>query len=440
MVVEDEEVLRLNLCEFLSRAGYDVVGEADGEAALARVRNENIGIVVSDIQMPKMDGVTLLKHIVAERPDTRVVLTTAFASVDTALDALRHGAFDYLLKPIEFDSLLQKINNLASYQALRGEVMRLRRDLSRHLGFEGFVGQSEVMREVFELIEKVAPTNATTLITGESGTGKELVARAIWARSELADKEFVAVNMAALPDEMVESQLFGHERGAFTGAEHAREGLLRGIRGGTIFLDEIGELSLPAQAKLLRAVESGELLPLGASRPIKVRFRLIVATNRDLREAVSEGRFREDLYFRLNVFNVALPPLRDRREDIPPLVEHFIAHHGRKLGKTSGPITNEAMRRLLAYGWPGNVRELSNVIERAMILAGENQIVEENLPSQLLHESDGTVGLKAAVAAFERRHIEWVLAAHGGNREQAAKALEVDPATLYRRLSKYGIG
>lgn len=439
LVVEDEEVLRLNICEFLENAGYDVVAEADGEAALARVRQEEIAVVVSDIRMPKMDGVTLLKHIVAERPETRVLLVTAYASVETAVDALRHGAFDYLLKPIEFDDLLQKINNLVSYRALRGEVLRLRRDLHQRLGFEGIVGESEAIREVFELIEKVAPTGATTLITGESGTGKELVARAVWARSALADKEFIALNMAAMPDEMVESQLFGHEKGAFTGAERAREGLLRGVDGGTIFLDEIAELSLAAQAKLLRAVEEGEMLPLGASRPLKVKFRLLTATNQDLERAVAEGRFREDLYFRINVFNIVLPPLRERREDIPVLVEHFLARHARTLGKRSSGVSNEAMQRLLGYRWPGNVRELSNVIERAMILVGEGQISSEHLPTPFRDEGRRTISLRGAVESFERRHIEWVLAVNDGNREQTARALGIDPATLYRRLAKYGL-
>jgi len=441
LVVEDEEVLRLNLCEFLERAGYDVSGLPDAESALALIREEEIAVVVSDIQMPAMDGVSLLKIIVAERPETKVLLVTAFASVDTAVDALRHGAFDYLLKPIEFDDLLQKINNLVQYRELRREVLRLRRDLHQRLGFEGIVGESDAIGKVFELIEKVAPTGSTVLVTGESGTGKELVARAVHARSAVADKEFIALNMAAMPDEMVEAQLFGHERGAFTGADRAREGLLRGVNGGTIFLDEIGELSLTAQAKLLRALETGEMLPIGGSRPIKVSFRLVPAPNRDLGQAVEEGRFRGDLYFRLNVFNIAIPPLRDRREDISALVTHFVARHARTLGTLSAAgVSNEAMQCLLGYGWPGNVRELSNVIERAMILADSSRITPEHLPTQLMHEPASSIGLRAAVEAFERRHIEWVLAANEGNRDKTARALEIDPATLYRRLAKFGLG
>jgi two-component system response regulator PilR (NtrC family) len=438
LVAEDEEILRRNLCDYLSKHGYDVTGVEDGEKALEKLLEEDFAVVVTDIRMPHMDGITLLKRVTAERPETRVLVTTAFASVDTAVEALRYGAFDYLLKPITFEDLLQKVNNLVAYRALENEVRRLRRDLQNRLGSEGFIGDSAPIQKVFDLIDKVAPTRSTVLITGESGTGKELVARAIWSRSGLSEREFLAVNTAAIPSEMVEAQLFGHEKGAFTGADRRREGYLRIVRGGTVFLDEIGELPVQAQAKLLRALENGEVSPVGAERPAKAEFRLVAATNQDLEKAVEAGEFRQDLFFRINVFRIAVPPLRERREDIPALVSHFIERHAQSVGKRAEGVSNAAMKLLLAYHWPGNVRELSNVIERATILAS-GVIEPGDLPAELQAGEETSVELRPAVEQFERRHIAWVLDVAGGNRERAARMLGVDPATLYRRLSKYEI-
>ncbi len=436
LIVDDEEVLRTNLCEYLAREGYEVEGVGDAETALDRVLAEEFGIVIADIRLPKMDGIALLKRIVAERPGTFVLITTAFASVESAVDALRHGAYDYLLKPVTFEDLLQKVANLAEYRSLKQEVLRLRRDLHARLGFEGLVGESPALRQVFDLIEKVAPTPSTVLITGESGTGKELVARAVHARSSIADREFLAVNMSAIPTEIVEAQLFGHERGAFTGADRRREGILRSVRSGTVFLDEIGDLPTSTQVKLLRAIESHEVLPVGADRPEKVDFRLIAATSQDLERSVRESRFRQDLFYRLNVFRIALPPLRERREDIPRLAEHFLSRHARNMAKPPKTVSNEAMMLLLAYPWPGNVRELSNVVERAMIVAAGPSIEPMDLPSEFHGSSAAPTELKQAVEQFERQHIGWVLRTVGGNREQAAKALGIDPATLYRKLAK----
>ena len=439
LIAEDEEVLRRNLCDFLERHGYEVTGAADGQEALEKLREEDYAVLLTDIRMPRMDGITLLKRVGAERPETHVLVTTAYATVDTAIEALRLGAFDYLLKPITFEDLLQKLKNLSAYRAMQGEIHRLRRDVQRRLGFEGIIGESEATKYVFELIDKVAPTQSTALITGESGTGKELVARAIWSRSGLAEREFLAVNMAAIPSDMLEAQLFGHEKGAFTGADRSREGNLRSVRGGTIFLDEIGELPIQMQIKLLRALENGEILPVGAARPLTVNFRLIAATNQNLEEAVKEGTFRQDLYFRLNVFRITIPPLRERPDDIPALVTHLIERHARSVGTKARGISNEAMRLLLAYHWPGNVRELSNVIERATILASGGVIDPGDLPAELHQTAQQPIELKRAVDQFEERHIAWVLNVAGGSREQAAKMLGIDPATLYRRLQKYGM-
>ncbi len=438
-MVEDEEVLRTNLVELLAGSGYEVEGAATAEAGLARVLESDFTVVLTDIRLPGMDGISLLKRIVAERPETLVLVATAFASVESAVEALRHGAYDYLLKPVTFEDLLQKVQNLVAFRALKQEVVRLRRDLHSRLGFEGLLGKSPEMKAVFDVIDKVAPTHSTVLITGESGTGKELVARAVHARSALADREFLAVNMAAIPAEVVEAQLFGHEKGAFTGADRRRDGILRSVRAGTVFLDEIGDLPLPTQVKLLRAIESHEVLPVGADRPEKVDFRLIAATHKDLELAVKEGRFRQDLFYRLNVVRVRLPALRERRDDVPELVTHFMSLHARAIGKAPRLVSNEAMKRLLAYPWPGNVRELSNVVERAVILATGQVVEPEDLPPEFNTASSAPTELRQAVENFERQHIAWVLRLSGGNREQAARTLGVDPATLYRRLSKYHV-
>jgi DNA-binding NtrC family response regulator len=437
LIVEDEEVLRTNLSEYLGRSGFEVEGVGDAETALLRVTKEDFAVVVADIRLPGMDGIALLKRIVAERPDTAVLVTTAYASVESAVEALRFGAYDYLLKPVTFEDLLQKVRNLVEYRALKQEVQRLRRDLHSRLGFEGLVGESPALAGVFGLIDKVAPTRSTVLITGESGTGKELVARAIHARSTLADREFLAVNMAAIPQDVVESQLFGHEKGSFTGADRRREGVLRSVRAGTVFLDEIGDLPQQTQVKLLRAIESHEILPVGADRPERADFRLITATNQDLEVAVREGRFRPDLFYRLNVFRIALPPLRARREDVPALAEHFLKLHSRAVGKEARKLSNEAMRLLVGYGWPGNVRELSNVIERAVILAAADVIEPEDLPAEFHSAENKPTDLREAVEQFERQHIAWVLRLVEGNRERAAHMLGVDQATLYRRLARY---
>jgi DNA-binding NtrC family response regulator len=436
LVAEDEEPQRLAFCQFLRRAGYEAEGAPDGEAALARVLETDVAVVIADIRMPKMDGITLLRRIVAERPETFVIVVTAYASVDSAIEALRLGAYDYLFKPVVPEDVLSKLKKLMEFSSLRQEVLRLRRDLHRRLGFQGIVGSSPPMHGVFELVEKVAPTPSSVLVTGESGTGKELVARAIHARSSLSERELIAVNMAAIPEDLVEAQLFGHEKGAFTGADRRRDGVLRSVRGGTVFLDEVGDLPLGSQAKLLRAIESREVLPVGAERPVPAEFRLITATNRDLKQRVDEGQFRADLYFRLNVFEIKLPTLRERREDIPDLVFHFVLQHALALGRKPPRVSNAAMRLLLTYAWPGNVRELSNLVERATILAGDC-IEPDHLPAELRTMASDAIELRAAVARFERDHIAGVLSAMGGNRDRAAESLGIDPTTLYRKLAKY---
>ncbi len=437
LVADDEPILRTNIRESLEEAGHEVDDVADGLAALARIEDNDYAVLITDLRMPKLDGIGLLQRVVAARPQTSVLIMTAYASVETAIDALRLGAHDYLLKPIVLEDLRQRVDKLLAYRALRDEVVRLRLDLRDRLGFAGIIGDSPSIRRVFELIQRVAGTDATVLITGESGTGKELVARALHAQSAVADREFLALNMAALPRDMIEAQLFGHEKGAFTGADRRRDGLLRGVRGGTVFLDEVGEMPMAAQAKLLRAIESREVLPVGAERPERAEFRLLAATNRELDDEVRAGRFRQDLFFRLNVFRITVPPLRERRDDLPALVGHFVAVHARRLARGLPTVSNAVMRLLMGYAWPGNVRELSNVIERACILCDGGTIEIEHLPAELAAAAEAPTALRQAVEDFERKHIAWVLRAAEGNRERAAHMLDVDTATLYRRLAKY---
>ncbi|MBP8808522.1 MAG: sigma-54-dependent Fis family transcriptional regulator [Kofleriaceae bacterium] len=439
LIADDEAVLRANVRDALREAGYQVDAVADGEAAAAKILEDDYAVVITDLRMPKLDGIGVLAKVTAARPQTLVLIMTAYASVETAIEALRLGAHDYLLKPVSLEDLTQRVARLLELRALRDEVVRLRRDLRERLGFAGIVGSSPAIRKMFELVQRVAPTDATVLITGDSGTGKELVARALHAQSKVADREFLALNMAALPRDTIEAQLFGHEKGAFTGADRRRDGVLRAVRGGTVFLDEVGEMPLSAQAKLLRAIEAHEILPVGADRAEKAEFRLLAATNRELEAEVRAGRFRQDLFFRLNVIRVQIPALRERRDDIPALVGHFVELHGRRLGRRRPVPSNEVMKRLMAYAWPGNVRELSNVIERACILCDGETLDLEHLPTELVESTAAPTGLKAAVEEFERRHIAWVLRAAEGNRERAAAMLEVDGATLYRRLAKYAL-
>ncbi len=438
LLVEDEDVLRGNIARFLGDAGYRVTQASTGAMALERLLAEDFALLITDLRLPELDGLSLLKRAVAECPETSVLIITAYASIETAIEALRHGAVDYMLKPIVLEDLRQKVVHLLEHRNLKQHVALLRRGLCRHLGFEGMIGESLEIQHVFSDVEMAAPTDATILLEGESGTGKELLARAIHAKSARAERVFLPVNMAAVHSDTADAQLFGHLRGAFTGAVADRDGIFRSGRGGTVFLDEISELPLPTQAKLLRTLEAREVYPVGADLPEKIDVRLVVATNQDLEQLVANGRFRQDLFFRLNVFRIRLPALRDRREDIPLLVQHFWALHGRKLGRPTGAISNEAMRTLNGYHWPGNVRELSNVIERAAILSGSGQLERGHLPPDMVSADEQPIPLKQAVEQFEQRHIAWVLSLAEGSKQDAARLLGVDVATLYRRLARNG--
>jgi two-component system response regulator PilR (NtrC family) len=442
LIAEDEDGVRDSLTQVLREEGYDVVATADGGAAVDALGRREFDVVISDVRMPGADGLAVLRRAREIAPQTLVLLMTAHATVETAVAALRGGAQDYLLKPVIFEDLLHKLTALIEHRQLAWERQFLRGQVDRHLDFEHLVGQSSAMHEVMTLIKRVAPVPSTVLITGESGVGKEVVARAIHHFSERRDEIFLPVNCGAIPEHLLESQLFGHLRGSFTGAVCNQEGLFQRARRGTFFLDEIGDLPLGLQVKLLRAIESKEVLPVGASTPVKADVRIIAATNRELRREAEGGRFREDLYYRLNVFGIEIPPLRERREDIPPLVDHFIRLHNRELKKRFKGADATLLKRFLSLPWKGNVRELDNVIEHAMILGDDDWITVKDLPRALRPEEGrppATDNLREALRAYEKAHIQSVLAKHSPDKRVAAEQLGVSLSSLYRKIEELGI-
>ncbi|MGE0824857.1 MAG: sigma-54-dependent transcriptional regulator [Candidatus Binatia bacterium] len=438
LIADDEALARQSLTDLLREDGYQVYEAADGNAALQLIEEIDVDLVISDLKMPGADGLQVLTKIRDSYPQTMVILMTAYASVDTVVDALRLGAQDYLLKPLLLDDVLNKVHRLMEYKEQAWEIQMLRREVARHVDFESLVGRSPAMKEIFALIAKVAPTNATVLITGESGVGKEVVARLLHSLSAQNDHVFLPVNCSAIPETLLESQLFGYVKGAFTGAVGNQEGLFQRARGGTMFLDEIGEMPVALQPKLLRAIEAREVLPVGATTPVKTDVRLLAATNRDLKKEVEAGRFREDLYYRLNVIELHLPPLRERREDIPPLVEYLIHRHNQELKKNYKGVDTTTMKLLMSMPWPGNVRELDNMLERAMILGNGEWITAGELPRGLEVDqvtlASLTDNLKDAVQAYEKSHIEHVLKKMDGDKKRAAEALGVSLSSLYRKL------
>ncbi|MCB9796934.1 MAG: sigma-54-dependent Fis family transcriptional regulator, partial [Alphaproteobacteria bacterium] len=409
------------------------------EEAINKLATEDVELVITDLRMPGVGGLGLLRHLREARPETLALVVTAYASLDTAIEALRLGAQDYLLKPLSLDELERKVSRLLEHRSLRQRVARLRDELHQRFDTEGMVAQAPAMRAVMRLVAKAAGSRSTVLIEGESGTGKELVARALHEGSPWAEQDFIAVNLAAQPAELVDATLFGHVRGAYTGASGARDGVFRAARGGTVFLDEVAELPPPVQVKLLRVLESREVMPLGSDRSEPVDFRLITATNRPLQPLVEAGEFRQDLYFRLNVLRVELPPLRERPEDIPALAQRFLRQHARSLGQPVPQLSNEALRALQAWRWPGNVRELSNVMERAALLCEGEQVRMDDLPGELRGGGAAVWDLKQAIADFERGHVARALASVDGDKPAAAERLGVHLATLYRHMERLGL-
>ena len=414
LIVEDEELMRSILRQLLSGEGYRVLTADSAEAALEIFSGDDIDVILTDIKMSGMDGLELLDQIKTIDDEALVIIMTAYSSVDSAIAALRKGAYDYITKPFVNADLLQTVRNAIRTKELFRENRNLRRELDKHYSFAEIIGTSAVLQAVFRLIEKVSATNASILIQGESGTGKELVARAIHHHSPRANKPFVAINCGALPESLLESELFGHTKGAFTDAKTDKKGLFRSVEGGTLFLDEIGEIPLPLQVKLLRALQEHEVTPIGASLPVKFDARIIAATNRNLEEEVSKGNFREDLFYRLNVLEIYLPPLRERREDIPLLAKHFASKVAREQNASEKTITKETMTALVNYNWQGNIRELQNAIERAFILS-DSEIDANNLPPRIRQnavnafEIQDPEGLHPTLEEIERRYVLEIL-------------------------------
>ncbi|HFE54016.1 MAG TPA: sigma-54-dependent Fis family transcriptional regulator, partial [Bacteroidetes bacterium] len=383
LVVDDDEILRATLTTILTRRGFEVDSVADGLEALDAIRSKVYDLVVTDIEMPRMNGITLLDRASALNPRLSFIVITAYASVESAVEALRRGAYDYLLKPLNFDDLILKIQRLLEHRQLVLENQYLRQEIHQRYTFENLVGQSEAMQKVFRLIEKVSKTESNVLITGRSGTGKELVARAIHFTSNRRHQPLISINCAALTESVVESELFGYRRGAFTGATTHRDGLFVAASGGTLFLDEVGDLPASVQPKLLRAIEQREIVPVGGTKPVPVDVRIIAATHRNLRDEVEAGRFRADLFYRLNVVEIHLPSLSERPEDIPLLVKHFISQFNRQMNKSVRGATPEALDLLTRHCWRGEVRELQNAIERAMIFCQDDYLDIQHLPAEI---------------------------------------------------------
>ena len=440
LIVEDEELMRAILRQLIEEAGYNVVSADSAESAIEAFNTEDISVTLTDIKMSGKDGLELLDRIKTLDAEAVVIIMTAYSSVDTAVSALRKGAYDYIAKPFVNEDLLQTIKNAAKQRQLFSENRVLRREVRRQYNFAEIVGKSEALQQVFDLVRKVADTTANVLIQGESGTGKELIARSLHFNSSRSDKPFLAVNCGALPESLLESELFGHMRGAFTGAIADTLGLFRSAAGGTLFLDEISEMPQPLQVKLLRALQEHEVTPVGSSKAIKFDARIIAATNKDLAIEIDRGIFREDLYYRLNVVELTLPPLRSRREDIPLLVKHFSSKAAKGQGSVERPFSVDAMNALINYDWPGNVRELENAVERAVIMSGEI-IRPDDLPKKVRTaldlDSSENNGTRPTLEEIERRYVLDVLASVHDDKSAAAAILGIDLSTLYRKLKKY---
>lgn len=442
LVAEDIDSARESLVDLLTGEGYDVRAAADGTEAIAAIDKGDFDLVLSDLSMPGADGLEVLRHIRNVSPQTMVLLMTAHASIESAIEAIRLGAQDYLLKPLIFADVLRKVQHLMNHRKLAWENQLLRREIQERHDPNHPLGRSDAMQQIAHMIKKVAPAPTTILITGESGVGKEVVARAIHAGSRSRDNVFLPVNCSAIPENLLESQLFGHIKGSFTGAVNSQEGLFQRARGGTIFLDEIGEMPLSLQPKLLRVLEEKTVLPVGSTNPVKVDVRILAATNRDLKAEADTGRFREDLFYRLNVFEIGIPPLRKRLDDLPGLVEHLIRRHNAEMNTSYKGVDSSTMRILMSLPWKGNIRELDNVLERAMILGDGEWIRPADLPGHSASGADeleNEDNLSAALDLFEKSHIQRTLNKAGGDKVRASELLGLSLSTLYRKLEKLRI-
>ncbi len=436
LIVDDEQIVRDSLTHWFEEDGYQVSSAVDAFDVLKDLQPGKYDIMLVDIKMPKMSGLELLEKVKEIDPDCIVIIITAYASVPSAVQALKNGAFDYVTKPIDPDELSHLIKNAIKQKTLKRENIALKTSIDEMFNFEGLIGESPEMKKVFELIKIVAPQDTTVMIRGESGTGKELIARAIHMNSPRRYYPIIPVNCGAFTETLLESELFGHEKGAFTGAQYRRKGKIEMANGGTLFLDEVGSVSPKMQVELLRVLETKQFTRVGGNEIVKVDFRLISATNENLEKLVEEGKFREDLYYRLNVFTIYVPPLRERRSDIPILANYFVQKFARQMNKPILKISDEAMEILLNHSWLGNVRELENAIERAMVVGKPPEIKPSDLPFHLekvnSFESD-------ALEEVEKNHIQRVLKKYDWNISKAAAALNIDRVTLYNKIKKYGL-
>jgi len=442
LLADDEATFRDTFAKVLCEEGFSVKAVDNGLDAIDAVMKQPYAVAILDIRMPGADGIKVLREIMRIRPETRVIMITAYGTIEMAVEAIKLGAGDYVMKPVVMDEILTKIRQNLRYLELREENDQLKQELSSRFDVGQIVGQSPSMQQVFEMIRKVAPTKSNVLITGKSGTGKELVARAIHTLGSQNGRRFLAINCSAIPEGLLESELFGHKKGSFTSAVRDKKGLFESARGGTLFLDEIGHMPMSCQVKLLRAVEHRQITPIGSTTPVDIDLRLIAATNKDLPEEIKVGLFREDLYYRMNVVGIHLPPLRDRKEDIPLLVDHFIKKYNSEMGKQCIGISDAVMRLLMNHDWKGNIRELQNVIERAVIFAEDDVIKISDigsLGSNAMALSKEDESLREAIRTYEREHIRRVLDKHDWNKIEAAKALNVGLSSLYRKIDELEI-
>ncbi len=442
LIADDESTIRETLAAVLREAQLSVVTAADGLQAVQLLAETPIDVALVDIRMPRLGGMEVLAKAKEISPDTHVIVITAFGTVENAVAAIKLGASDYVTKPFVFDDILIKIERLLDMQRLANENRFLLTELEGRHRFEGIIGTSRGLQEVLAMVRKLMHTRTSALITGESGTGKELVARAIHYNGTTEKGRFVPINCAALPEALAESELFGHKRGSFTGATRDKPGLFEVADGGTVFLDEISSMSMAVQAKLLRAIEEKRIQPVGATEPTEINVRILCASNRDLKKEVEAGRFRDDLYYRLNVVEIHVPPLRERRDDIPPLVDHFVAEYSHELGKPRPSVSDRALRAMMAYSWPGNVRELENVIERAIIFADNREIDLQDLPfasKGIRGAALGNEDLKSALRAYEKQHIACSLESNDFDKNATAHALRIGLSSLYRKIDELDI-
>jgi len=442
LLADDEATFRETLAKVLREEDMPVTVVGNGADAIDAVTRQPFGVVILDIRMPGIDGIKVLREIMRMRPETRVIMITAYGTVEMAVEAIKLGAADYVMKPVVMDDIVTKIRQNMKYLDLQDENKQLKHELGKRFDISQIIGKSPPMQSVFDMIRKVAPTKSNVLITGKSGTGKELVARAIHSLAAQNSKHFLAVNCSAIPEGLLESELFGHKKGSFTSAIRDKKGLFESACGGTLFLDEIGHMPMSCQVKLLRAVEHRQVIPVGSTEPVDIDLRLVAATNKDLPKEIKAGRFREDLYYRMNVVGIHLPPLCERKEDIPLLVGHFIKKFNTEMGKMCSGVSDAVMRLFMSYDWKGNIRELENVIERAIIFAEGDMIKISDiglLGSNAMGLSKEDENLQTAVKAYEKEYIRRVLSKHDWNKVAAAKALNVGLSSLYRKIDELEI-